>query len=421
MKLEELREEIRRVDEEMAALFVRRMEASRKIAAYKNEHGLPVEDRAQEARVLTGRGALVDDALRPYYLEFLRGTMEVSKRLQRDCGAADGTLHVSLGAASYDVVLRRGCLAEAGTLLNLDRRVLLVTDEGVPARYAEAVAAQCAAPLIYTVAQGEGSKTLPELQRMLDAMLRAGFDRGDCVCGVGGGMVGDLAGLAAALYMRGVDYYAVPTTLLSQVDSAVGGKTAVNLGGVKNVAGVFRQPKKVLIDPDTLDTLPARETACGMAEAVKTALIGDAALFEALESGAADPLRLIGACLRVKSRIVEADERERGARRKLNFGHTIGHAIESVTGLPHGECVALGMLPMCAPEVRARLLPLLKRLGLPTQVRADPEAVCAALAHDKKTENGVIFTAFVDRPGHCELRPVQPESLRSGIEMVAKA
>ena len=427
MELEHLREEIRAVDEEMAALFVRRMETARKIAAYKRAHELPVEDRAQEARVLAGRGTLIEDAaLRPYYLEFLQDMMDVSKRWQR-CFYDDGTLHVSLGAASYDVVLRCGCLAEAGTLLDLDRRVLIVTDEGVPARYAEAVAAKCASPHVVTVPEGERCKTADTLEQLLDGMLRAGFTRGDCVCAVGGGAVGDLAGLAAALYMRGVDFYNFPTTLLSQVDSSVGGKTAVDLGGVKNIVGTFWQPKKVLIDPDTLTTLPWKQLACGLAEALKAGLIGDASLLTLLESllesemSACSFEQVVAAALRVKIRIVEQDVLERGARRALNFGHTIGHAIESVTGLPHGECVALGMLPMVPPALRARLERINARMGLPTAVQADPEAVYMALLHDKKMEDGRVMAVFVETPGQYTVRAVPPETLRAGIEMVVKA
>ncbi len=423
MELEHLREEIRAVDEEMAALFVRRMETARKIAAYKRAHELPVEDRAQEARVFAGRGALVEDALRPYYLEFLRSTMDVSKRWQR-CFYDDGTLHVSLGAASYDVVLRCGCLAEAGTLLDLDRRVLIVTDEGVPARYAEAVAAQCKSPHVVTVPEGERCKTADSLERLLDGMLRAGFTRGDCVCAVGGGAVGDLAGLAAALYMRGVDFYNFPTTLLSQADSCVGGKTGIDLAGVKNAAGVIRQPKKVLIDPDMLMTLSWQQLACGLAEALKAGMIGDASLLTLLESLSETEMsaktfeQVIAAALRVKIRIVEQDETERGARRALNFGHTIGHAIESVAGLPHGECVALGMLPMCAPALRARLEAVYASLRLPTRIEADPAAVYAALLHDKKMADGQIQAVFVETPGQYEIRAVPPETLRVGIETV---
>lgn len=330
------------------------------------------------------------------------------------------TLHMDLGQRGYDITVQRGSLAEAGRLLDLKRKVLIVTDEGVPATYAEAVAAASAEPLTVTVPRGEGSKSLAGLERLLTAMLDAGFTRGDCVCAVGGGVPGDLAGFAASAYMRGIDFYNVPTTLLSQVDSSIGGKTAVNLGGVKNIVGAFWQPRAVLIDPDTLKTLPAREFAGGMAEAVKTALIGDAALFERFETGRAETEDVIARSLAVKKAAVEADEREGGARKALNFGHSIGHAIEAVTGLPHGECVALGMLPMCSDAVRARLLPVLGRLGLPTQVQADPEAVYAEMLHDKKMGDGAITAVFVETPGRCEMRKLPPAALRAGIEMVVK-
>lgn len=331
------------------------------------------------------------------------------------------TLHMELEERSYDIVIERGCLARAGEALRLDRRVLLVTDDGVPALYAQTVAAACGEPLTVTVPQGEGSKSLATLETLLTAMLDAGFTRGDCVCAVGGGVCGDLAGFAAASYMRGIDFYNIPTTLLSQVDSSIGGKTAVNLGAVKNIVGAFWQPKKVLIDPDTLKTLSAREYACGMSEAVKTALIGDAALFELFEADVVEPESVIARSLAVKKRVVEHDERESGLRKTLNFGHTIGHAVEAVTGLPHGECVALGMLPMCSDAVRARLVPVLERLGLPTQVRADPAAVYQELLHDKKMGDGAVTAVFVETPGQSQLRQVPPEALRAGIEMVVRA
>ena len=331
-------------------------------------------------------------------------------------------LHMDLGGRSYDIVVERGCLGEAGRLLPLDRKVLVVTDDGVPPEYASAVAAACGDPYTVTVPQGEESKSLASLERLLTVMLEAGFSRSDCVCAVGGGVVGDLAGFAAATYMRGVDFFNIPTTLLSQVDSSIGGKTAVDLCGAKNIVGAFWQPGKVLIDPDTLKTLSPRETACGMAEAVKAALIGDGELFALFEEGKAaeDPVPVITASLAVKKAAVEADERESGLRRTLHFGHTIGHAIESVTGLHHGECVALGMLPMCAPDVRRRLLPVLESLGLPTEVRADPDEVFRALMHDKKMKDGLITAVFTERPGSCELRAVGPEKLRAGINLVVK-
>lgn len=331
------------------------------------------------------------------------------------------TLTMDLGPHSYDIVIERGCLERAGELLELDRRVLIVTDEGVPAQYARALAAQCRAAYIECVPRGEDSKSFPVLERLLTAMLRAGFGRGDCVCAVGGGMAGDLAGFAAACYMRGVDFYNIPTTMLSQVDSSIGGKTAVNLDGIKNAVGAFYQPKKVLVDAATLDTLPPRQVSAGLAEAVKAGLIADAALFEMFETGAAGNIeRVVAASLRMKKAVVERDEKEQGLRKILNFGHTIGHGIESVTGLLHGECVALGMIPLCAPSVRARLLPVLERLGLPTSVKADPEQVYRAMLHDKKAGGGLITVIGVEQVGVCRLESVTPAALRPLIDMVVK-
>ena len=330
---------------------------------------------------------------------------------------------VSPGHDPYDVILERGCLSRAGALLALDRRALIVTDENIPEAYVRAVALSCARPTVVTVAPGEGSKCFAVLQALLERMLREGFTRGDCVVSVGGGMVGDLAGFAASMYMRGVDYYNVPTTLLSQVDASVGGKTAINLGGVKNVVGAFYQPRRVLIDPDTTATLPRRQLASGLAEALKTGAIADAALFEIFERGEAEQRldEVIARSVAVKSDVVSRDEKEQGLRRILNFGHTLGHGIEALEGLHglhHGECVALGMLPMCAPAVRARLEPVLERLGLPTALDFDPEAVMAAVVHDKKSVEGGVTCVLVDEIGACRLEKKTPAQLRAALETI---
>lgn len=434
MDLNEAREAIGDIDAQMAALFQKRMEAVRAVAEYKHARGLPVLDKQQEARKIETLGALVEDEeLRPLYTRFLQDTMDVSKDLQRliigeadaksvDDSAGYRVIPVFLGADSYDIVLGRGCLASAGELLKLDRNVLVVTDDGVPAQYAQDVARQCGKPVIHTVPSGEASKSLKVLEELLAVMLENGFTRGDCVCAVGGGVVGDLAGFAAATYMRGIDFYNIPTTVLSQVDSSIGGKTAVNFRGVKNIVGAFWQPKRVLIDPDTLDTLSDEQKANGMAEAVKSGLIADAALFDYFEqeSGAVDVLRVIESSLRVKKAVVEADVREGGLRKILNFGHTIGHGIESVTGLLHGECVALGMIPLCSEATRNRLVAVLEGLGLPTTVQADPEMVYQALLHDKKMAEGAISVVYVDEPGSCRIEAVAPDALKECIEMVVK-
>ena len=332
-------------------------------------------------------------------------------------------IRMELGESSYDIVLERGCLKKAGELLNLDRRVFILTDDGVPAQYAETVAVQCREPHIHTVPQGEGSKSFAVLEELLTEMLELGFTRGDCVCSVGGGVVGDLGGFTAACYMRGIDFYNIPTTILSQVDSSIGGKTAVNLGGVKNIVGAFWQPKKVLIDPDTLDTLSDRQKASGLAEAVKAGLIADPELFAMFEAYAEhraplDLEKIIAASLMVKKNVVEQDEREGGVRKILNFGHTIGHGIESVTGLLHGECVAMGMIPMCSPAVRSRLIPVLGALRLPARVHADPNEVYKAMLHDKKMGDGYVSIVSVDTVGNYNIQKIDPAVLRYGIEVV---
>ena len=329
-------------------------------------------------------------------------------------------LRMELGADSYDIRIEPGCLKHAGEHLDLDCRVMIVTDTGVPEQYAGCIAAQSKTPFLHVVPQGEDSKCFAVLEEILSHMLREGFTRRDCVVAVGGGMVGDLAGFAAACYMRGVDFCNIPTTVLSQVDSSIGGKTAIDLDGIKNIVGAFYQPKAVLVDTDTLATLPRRQIAAGLAEAVKMSLTSDAALFELFEM--ADPAkhmeRIITRSLEMKKAVVEQDEREQGLRKVLNFGHTIGHGIESVTGLYHGECVALGMLPMCSDAVRARLVPVLEKLGLPTSVKADPEQVYAALLHDKKAGGGSLGIVRVEQPGSFVMEQVQPETLRSLIDMV---
>lgn len=334
-------------------------------------------------------------------------------------------LSLDLGANSYDIVLEAGALKHCEDYLNLNRKVLIVTDEGVPAEYAKCVADRCKTPIIATVPQGEGSKSIATYEKLLLMMLEAGFGRKDAVVAVGGGVCGDLAGFVAASYMRGVDFYNIPTTVLSQVDSSIGGKTAVNLGHIKNVVGAFYQPKKVLVDVDTLKTLEKRHIAEGLAEAVKMSLTSDAALFEMFETEEIEPNmeRIIEGSLRIKKDVVEQDEKEMGLRRILNFGHTIGHGVESAgqeIGLYHGECVALGMIPMCSEDVKKRLVPVLEKLGLPTSVSLDPEAVYEALLHDKKASAGTITIVKVNAPGTFELETVDPASLKTAIAEIVK-
>lgn len=319
------------------------------------------------------------------------------------------------------IVLQRGALQNAGQLLQLQRRVLVVTDDGVPAGYAAAVAAQCGEPTVVTLPQGEATKCIARWQQLLCTMQQKDFTRHDCVVAVGGGVIGDLSGFAAACYQRGIDFYSIPTTLLSQVDSSVGGKTAVDLDGVKNSVGAFYPAQRVLIDPDTLATLDARQLHAGLAEAIKMAVTCDESLFSFLEQSrslADDLPEIIERTLRIKLTVVAQDPKEAGLRRVLNFGHTLGHAVESFAQgrLLHGECVALGMLPMSGPAVRARLRTLLKRHALPTHITQRADALVPYLLHDKKMRDGRVTAVLCDEPGTFRFDALTPEQLLRRME-----
>ncbi len=313
-------------------------------------------------------------------------------------------LPVEYPGGGYDIVLERGALARAAEYLPRTGKALIVTDEGVPADYARQIAAVCPDSMVVTLPQGEKTKSLDTHRALLSRMLELNFLRSDRVIAVGGGVMGDLAGFAAAVYMRGIDFYNIPTTLLSQVDSSIGGKVAVDMDGVKNVIGAFYQPRKVLIDPDTLRTLERRQVAAGLAEAVKMAATSDSALFETIEQSQnweKDLDAVIEGSLRIKRDVVQQDPTEKSLRRVLNFGHTVGHAIESAMDGQwlHGECVAAGMLPMSSPEARQRIARVLEKYGLPTCTDRTADELISYIKHDKKAADGGVKTVCVDEIG----------------------
>ena len=302
-------------------------------------------------------------------------------------------LTMQLKSRSYDIILKAGCLANLHQFTNVaNRKVFVLTDSGVPAEYAQTVAAQCPDSTVYTIPRGEGSKCLKVYGQVLQAMLAFGMDRKDLLVSVGGGVVGDLGGFCAASYMRGIDFVNCPTTVLSQVDSSIGGKTAIDLGETKNIVGAFWH---------TLKTLPRRQVVNGLAEALKTGIIGDPQLFALFECEHPEDNieQIVYRSLKFKKKIVEQDEREGSVRACLNFGHTIGHGIEAVrgvrgrrtTGLYHGECVALGMLPMIEDTaLLKRTRAIYRALGLPTRAGANKEKVLAYMQHDKKARGDHI-------------------------------
>ena len=321
-------------------------------------------------------------------------------------------IHMDLKENSYDIVVERGALSHAEEYLNLQRRVLIVTDSGVPEEYAQTVAKQCKEPVICIVESGEGSKSLETFGKLLQTMLDHNFSRKDCVVAVGGGVVGDLSGFAASAYMRGIDFYNIPTTLLSQIDSSIGGKTAINFGNVKNIVGAFYQPKKVLIDPDVLNTLPNRQISNGLAEAVKMALTSDRELFDIFETKDVDENidKIIIRSLNIKKNVVEQDEKESGLRKILNFGHTIGHGIEiseNMSELYHGECVALGLIPMCDEKIRPRVIEVLKKCNLYNLIKFDWDKITEAAFHDKKADGEFVTVTLVPDVGSFELKTMK--------------
>lgn len=329
---------------------------------------------------------------------------------------------VKTAAGGYNIVLERGSINKVNDYINFEnKKVLIITDTGVPKEYSEAVAKYCNNPFIYVIDMGEKSKNFNVYKKILAYMIENGFDRKDSVVAVGGGVVGDLAGFVAATYMRGLDFYNIPTTLLSQVDSSIGGKVAVDFLGYKNIVGSFYQPKMVIIDSNVLKTLDKRQFAAGMAESVKMALTSDKVLFELIESNEAIDVidEIIYRSLLVKKDVVEQDETEKGLRKILNFGHTIGHAFEYSAGLEnyfHGECVAVGMLATSSKDVKKRLIPVLQKINLPTYIKGSKIKMKNAIKHDKKSAGNFISEIFVNEIGSFEMRDVTLDEIMKIIK-----
>jgi len=316
-------------------------------------------------------------------------------------------INVKTESGSYDITLKRNAINEVGNILDVKGKALIVTDSGVPEEYSKIVSSQIKNSVIYTFPQGEQSKNFETYSALLKTLAENNFDRNDCVIAVGGGVTGDMAGFTAATYMRGIKFYNIPTTLLSQVDSSIGGKTAIDFLGYKNLVGAFYQPNAVIIDPDVLKTLPKRHFNNGLCESIKMAATSDSGLFKLLEENNAEDIidTVIEKSLLIKKQVVEEDEKETGLRKVLNFGHTIGHAIETVTGLEelyHGECVALGMMFMASGKAKERIKNILSKNNLPTETDFNVEAVYEALHHDKKSAGTGVNVVRVKNIGEFE-------------------
>lgn len=350
------------------------------------------------------------------------------------------TIQVELGGRSYPVIIKNGIINDIGPGLmdmGFSGRAAVVTNPVVEGFYGKAVAGSLKAAgfdvTVITLPDGEEHKTLENVSAIYDRLINYRMERLSPVVALGGGVIGDMAGFAAATYLRGVPLVQVPTTLLSQVDSSVGGKTAVNHPAGKNLIGAFYQPKAVFIDPDTLRTLSERELRAGLAEVVKYGIIWDKDFFEFLEKNAGNLLK-IGAemtfaietsCL-VKAGVVAKDETENDLRAILNFGHTFGHAVEKVAGygaFRHGEAVAIGMalaarlsarLGLCVKGLDERVSALLVSIGLPVSLPdLPPDALIAAMKHDKKVVGGAMRFVLVKGLGKVFLQDVNEAEIRA--------
>jgi 3-dehydroquinate synthase len=363
-------------------------------------------------------------------------------------GPGDPTIvNVALGDRAYDIVIGRNQMAALGaraSALKPEARAAIVTDDTVAGLHLEAAEAALKTSGLATsrvvVEAGEGTKSFAGLERVCEALIAAKIERGDLVVALGGGVVGDLAGFAAAVVRRGLDYIQVPTTLLAQVDSSVGGKTAINSRHGKNLVGAFYQPLLVVADTAVLDTLPPRQFRAGYAEVVKYGLLGDAGFFawldanvkEVFAGGAAREHAIATSC-RMKAAIVARDERETGERALLNLGHTFGHALEAAAGfsdrLLHGEAVALGMvlaaefsarLGILAPEQAARATRHLAGAGLPVRLAEvtggvpNADRLMDLMAQDKKVRRGKLTFILLRDIGAAYIAPdIDPALLRA--------
>lgn len=359
-------------------------------------------------------------------------------------------IEVELGERSYPIYVESKLLSKVGPLAkkhNIGKKVALVTDVNVAKYYREEVESSLVKQqfqvLGFILPEGEESKSLKMADYLYEKLIEANFDRNSVVISLGGGVVGDLAGFVAATYMRGIDFVQIPTTLLAQTDSSVGGKVGINHQLGKNLIGAFHQPQFVLIDPDVLKTLPQRELWAGMAEVVKYGLIFDDVFFEFIRENLNDLIllkntedmeMLIEHCCGIKAHIVQNDERESGVRRILNFGHTVGHALEALTEYAffrHGEAVVLGMRTMSWLSHKMKLLnkkeftvidEVLHRMQIPEELPDfSPRQILRKMYHDKKVADGVLNVILLDEIGSAVVRnDVTDKMLLSALEYLRK-
>ena len=408
-KLENARNKINQIDKEIAKLFEERMNAVKEVIEYKEENNLNIFDETREQEVIKRNLDLINnDQLKPYFEEYLISSMNISKKYQQ----------LNSHNILNNIVIQRNGLDNVENYFDLNRKVLVITDDGVPREYAQKVMNKSKEAFVYVIPQGEASKNFTNYSTILSYMLENEFSRTDCIVAVGGGVVGDLSGFVASTYMRGIDFYNVPTTLLSQVDSSIGGKTAIDKDNFKNTVGTFYNPSKVLIDTNVLLSLDQRQINAGLVESIKMGFTSNEKLVEIIEnsSNLFDNIdEIIKLSLKVKSDVVLVDPKEKNIRKILNFGHTIGHAIESSNkfNLLHGECVGLGMMYFVDNSLKDRLSKILRKYNLPTEINIDKEEIYKYISLDKKRNGNYITIIKVDKIGTYKIEKIKMEDIKN--------
>ncbi len=330
------------------------------------------------------------------------------------------TINVPIPEKEYKVLIEKGILSRIHEFIDNTREIVIISDDNIPKKYISQISPLLNNPLTLFVPEGETSKSMETAYTLINQLVENKVTRSALIIALGGGVIGDLAGFVASIYLRGVDFIQVPTTLLSQIDSSIGGKVGINSKSMKNAIGAFKQPKLVLIDPTTLETLNERQISSGISEMIKYSLIADKALFKELSSKDIwmDIEKYIYTCINIKRDLVIEDEFDYGKRQLLNYGHTIGHALEQYSNfsLLHGEAVALGMLHMSMNQnFKKDLIKTLRKYNLPTKFDYDRNTIYDLIKTDKKVNGKKLNIILVEEVGNGFIKTINIEDILERI------
>lgn len=328
------------------------------------------------------------------------------------------TINIPIKDNPYNVYIKRGLLLDISSYIDMNRQIVIITDDFIPKTYLNTIKEKMSNPIIFEVSQGEVSKSMEIAYSIIENMVDSKITRNCLFIALGGGVIGDLAGFIASIYMRGVDFIQIPTTLLSQIDSSIGGKVGINALNMKNAIGSFYQPKMVLIDPDTLSTLAIKEFNNGVAEMIKYGMIADKILFsDILEKDITNNIEdYIEKCINIKKNIVINDVFDKGERQLLNFGHTIGHAIEKYSefSLLHGESISIGMVLMSKNyDYYPNLIKILKKYSLPVNYEYNKEKLFDYIKTDKKASQDTLNIILVETLGNSIIKPININEIKN--------